>query len=158
MAYKKQSKFILIYVIMALIILVISAIYFLARPFNNSLEKSELFINDQAFAVEIARTGQEHYLGLSNRQSLCDRCGMLFTFNEKRIRNFVMRDMYFPLDIIFIDNDTIVKIIKNLPPEKSEPYTLHSSDLPVDKVLEINAGQANRYFFKIGTKLFLKDQ
>ena len=69
-----------------------------------------------------------------------------------------MRNMNFPLDIIFIKNDTIVEILENLEPEGNDPKAIYSSKQPVNNVLEINAGISKQYGFKIGQKVIFSDK
>ncbi len=113
-------------------------------------------INNTKIKVEIADTPELQYQGLSNREELCDNCGMLFVFPDKQILTFVMRDMNFPLDIIWIDDNLsaqagkIVKINKNAIPEGSNPVMRYSSDMPVNYVLEINAGFCDGNGIEVG--------
>lgn len=116
----------------------------------SDLDYTKVIINDKIVNVEIADTAEKHYQGLSNRKNLCDNCGMLFIFPDKKERTFVMRNMNFPLDIIWISNDKIVKIDKNLLPEGSNPKMLYSSGQPVNYVLEMNSGYAGKHGFKTG--------
>ena len=65
--------------------------------------------------------------------------GMLFVFDEQAIQSFWMKDMQFPLDILWIDeNKTVVGIERNVSPD-TFPQTFSSSQ-PVVYVLEVNAG------------------
>ena len=75
---------------------------------------------------------------------------MLFPFDNKQNHTFVMRDMMFPLDIIWIDENKIVKIDKNLPPEGHDFKKLYSSNQPVNNVLEVNAGFTDKKNIKVG--------
>ena len=153
MAFKKYQK-IIIFSLSLLIILVLLAFIILKPRINNRNEEiKSLKINKQVLQVEIADTVQERYLGLSNRSFLCADCGLLFLFEKLETRQFVMRNMNFPLDIIFIENDVIVKIAKNLSPEGSDPKNLYYSDFPVDKVLEVNAEVSDQYNFQVGQKV-----
>lgn len=107
-------------------------------------------INGIEIKVEVASQPFELYTGLSNRQSLCDTCGMLFIFKDSAERKFVMRNMNFPLDIIFINNGKIIKIAENLEPEGESPQNIYSSDQPADRVLELNTGFAALHQLQIG--------
>lgn len=109
--------------------------------------------NKKINLVGIADTPQERYTGLSFRESICPDCGMLFSFDDKKNRTFVMRDMEFPLDIIWISDKKIVKIHKNLEPEGHNPKNLYSSDTPVDSVLEVNGGFSEINNIEVGDKL-----
>ncbi|MDP2944440.1 MAG: DUF192 domain-containing protein, partial [bacterium] len=70
---------------------------------GNQGQRAALKINQQEIKVEIASTLKQQYRGLSGRKSICADCGMLFNFSDSGVRSFVMRDMEFPLDIIFIE-------------------------------------------------------
>lgn len=120
-----------------------------------SAQKHESFvmINEGKIKVEIAKTYEEKYNGLSNRENLCENCGMLFIFNEKNKQKFVMRDMNFPLDIIWINDNEIIKIDKNLQPEGSNPINLYNSEAPVNYVLEVNVGFSDKYNIRAGNKI-----
>lgn len=110
-------------------------------------------INGQEIKVEIADTQELQYQGLSFRKNLCADCGMLFKFSEKSEKIFVMRNMKFGIDIIFIDADKIIKIYKDLKPEGSNPKNFYNSSAPVDYVLEVSAGYADSHNIKIGDKI-----
>jgi hypothetical protein len=112
----------------------------------------ELIISEKKIKVEIASTPEAHYRGLSNREQLCPDCGMFFIFPDKQIRSFVMREMNFPLDIVFINSGEIVKIAADARPE-SYPAVAYSSSEPVDAVLELNAGYCSEKNIKIGDKI-----
>ena len=43
-----------------------------------------------------------------------------------------------------------LKIDKNLMPEKENPQNIYNSGAPVNYVLEVNSGYADKYGFKIG--------
>ncbi len=107
--------------------------------------------------IEIVKTPSAMYRGLSNRPSLCRDCAMMFVFPESDQRIFVMRDMNFPLDIVFINNSKIVKIYHNLPPEGSAPQFQYSSVVPADRVLELNAGVAREFGLEEGQWLDLPE-
>ncbi|MFW6265425.1 MAG: DUF192 domain-containing protein [Halanaeroarchaeum sp.] len=71
-------------------------------------------------AVEIADTPSERYTGLSDTESLGPNEGMLFVFEEQAERAFVMRDMAFPIDIVFVDADRTITAIHHAPVEDDQ--------------------------------------
>jgi len=108
-------------------------------------------VNNQTFKVEIADSPLEHYQGLSRRQSLAEDAGMLFVFDDYAVQYFIMREMNFPLDIIWIRDDSVVGCEKNVPilniyGENSQV----NSTFPVNYVLEVNAGICDKYNIKTG--------
>lgn len=104
-------------------------------------------VGDKKFKVEIAEGDKEKALGLGNRRSLCRSCGMLFLFPEKGKRSFWMKNMRFPLDIIWIGENKIVHMEKNIP---SDSVEIFSPSEEADMVLEINGGLADEYGFSTG--------
>lgn len=110
-------------------------------------------INGAAITVMIADEPQEQWQGLSDRQFLGAYNGMLFVFPEKQVKNFVMRRMHFPLDIIFIEDNKIVNIHRRLEPEGPNPVKRYSSDRPVNYVLEVNGGFCDAFGIKEGDEV-----
>jgi uncharacterized membrane protein (UPF0127 family) len=140
-----------------LTLIAVAVLFYIVKTNQISdLDYTKIIIDDKIVNVEIADTAEKHYQGLSNRKNLCDDCGMLFIFPDKKDRIFVMRNMNFPLDIIWIDDDKIVKIDKNLPPEDENPVNNYSSDAPVDYVLEVNEGFADKNNIKAGDKIIFR--
>lgn len=117
---------------------------------ERTIEKASVHwvIAGEEVILEIVKTPGDLYKGLSGRETLCDDCGMLFVFPDHDQRSFVMRDMNFPLDIIFLDSGRIIKIYRNVPPEGSLPQARYDSISPSDRVLELKAGKA----FELGLK------
>ncbi|MEA3450085.1 MAG: DUF192 domain-containing protein [Patescibacteria group bacterium] len=110
-------------------------------------------INKTVIAVEVADSPGEQYRGLSNRKSLNKHQGMLFVFNNQIQRVFVMREMNFPLDILWIKDGEIVKISENLPPEGKNPENSYGSEYEVNHVLELNAGFSRKNKIETGDKI-----
>lgn len=131
------------------ILLILFTITACARGKNKNFVK----INDNKIKVEIADTAEKQYLGLSNRENLCADCGMLFKFPDKQIKAFIMRDMNFSLDIIWIDGNMVVGISENLPPEGADYKNFYKSPALVDYVLEVNAGFAEENGIETGDKI-----
>jgi uncharacterized membrane protein (UPF0127 family) len=114
-----------------------------------------LKIGKQDILAEVVSDPRRQYLGLSNRNYLCPNCGMLFVFSDWQTREFVMRDMKFSLDIIFIANDRIVNIAEKLPPEGRQTINIYKSIVPVDKVLELPGGYCEKYGIKPGETVII---
>jgi uncharacterized membrane protein (UPF0127 family) len=112
-----------------------------------------VIINNRIFKVEIADTLTKQIKGLSGKKNICSSCGMLFIFPDSQVRKFWMKDMNFPLDIIWINNGKIVNISKNLLPEGENPSKTYSSVAQANYVLEINAGQSDKLNINIGDKI-----
>jgi len=109
-----------------------------------------LVINGQKIQVEVANTEVSQINGLSGREALCASCGMLFVYNNSIQRAFWMKNMNFPLDIIWLRGNKVIGISAGLPPEGEKPLRIYASPEPVDMVLEVNAGFADRNEIKVG--------
>ena len=104
--------------------------------------------------VEVSDTPEKRSLGLGKRDKLLKGWGMLFVFQERIPHHFWMKDMQFPIDIIWIDNRRIVYLAENVPPSEngSSPIVLKPTR-PSNFVLEIEAGGAKALGLKLGQKL-----
>lgn len=111
-------------------------------------------INGHKFQLEIVKTEKDKQIGLSKYKSLPQDHAMLFVFDKPGLYAFWMKDMKFPLDIIFISGNKIVTVHRNLPVNN---LTLYSPTEVSDKVLEINAGLSAKYGFKPGDTVILKN-
>lgn len=104
--------------------------------------------------VELADTPSKAELGLMYRKGLPEGDGMWFIFGEDAERAFWMKNVIFPLDIIFIDkNFSILKIAKMVPPCIQEPCPRYYSSAPARYVLEVPGGYCERKGVKEGQKV-----
>lgn len=108
--------------------------------------------------VEIADTQEKMILGLSHREKLKDNEGMLFIYRDRDRRTFWMKDMKFDLDILWIAGDKIVRISRNARAENSHPLRVYDSDVPVNMVLEINAGLSDQWGIKEGQHIRISEK
>jgi len=118
--------------------------------FDKILPTATVSIQEKTIKVEFVTTAADMYRGLSGRNYLCSDCGMLFDFPNSGERKFVMRDMKFPLDIVFISNGRIIKIDANLVPAGDKPEIIYSSEGEVNQVLELNAGYTTQNNINVG--------
>lgn len=103
--------------------------------------------------AEVVSTPEKHYLGLSHRRELPEGRGMLFLMNDLRYQVFCMRDMLFPIDIIWIHEGRVAGLHKNLSPTDTGNFR---SPVPVRLVLEVPAGFADRHGIKPGDPVNLE--
>lgn len=151
-----MKKLLLIFIIF---LILIGAIFLTQRYIKGGtiffLNKTPIaIINNHSFRVSVATSQKEHETGLSETQSLSEDQGMIFLFEKPDYYSFWMKNMRFPIDIIYINNDTIVTIKSNaqLIKDKENP-TIYSSTKPANKVLEIQAGLSEKYKLKEGDKV-----
>ena len=113
-------------------------------------QKAQATVGSKTIQVEVVSTAEDQAKGLSGRKSLDENSGMLFDFGDYQARTFWMRDMNFPLDIIWISGGKIVGVDKNALPEGEAPQKKYHSPGPVDRVLEMNAGWFERNGVMVG--------
>ena len=90
-------------------------------------------------AVWLARTEEERVLGLSGSSSLPKDTGMLFIFEASDMHGFWMKDMQYPIDIIWIDDTfSIVSLKENASPD--EYPQVYFPETKARYVLEVKAG------------------
>lgn len=96
-------------------------------------------IGSHAYVVEVASTPAAQQQGLSERTSFSPRQAMLFSYQKPQQLCFWMKDMYFSLDILWMDaNHRVVKMQQNVSP-KTYPQQFCAQ---AQYVLEVRAGQA----------------
>jgi uncharacterized membrane protein (UPF0127 family) len=108
--------------------------------------------------VEIASTPEEIQHGLSGRNEIGSD-GMLFVVSPPRQTAFWMKDMLFPLDIVWISNNKITGFEKNVP---IPPFNTTDDNLPlynspslVDYVLELPAGTTSKLKIDLSSQILI---
>jgi len=109
---------------------------------------SKLTLNAAQFCVEVVSTPSAWAKGLSGRRSLPEKNGMLFTFGQQREHSFWMKDMQFPLDMVWIRDDVVVGFVTGVDQRLGDQYTIPTPS--VDAVLELNTGSIQRFQIKVG--------
>jgi uncharacterized membrane protein (UPF0127 family) len=114
-------------------------------------------VGDGVFSAIVAHTPEMRATGLSGREALGPSKGMWFDLGIERSARFWMKDMRFPIDIVWVDADLVVVSVtlNALSPDAGTAdadLTLYSpdGDALVHYVLEIGAGEAERQGIKIG--------
>ena len=110
--------------------------------------------------VRIANDGGERYRGLSNTDSLTDGEGMLFVYPRADSRTFVMREMNYGLDIVFVASDGRITSVHHAP---QPPPGTSGSDLTPYRgygqfVLEVPFGYTNRTGVEVGDRVVVPER
>lgn len=98
------------------------------------MKQIKINIGSKTYDVKIADNEELREIGLQNTNELPENEGMLFVFEEPDSVTMWMKDTYIPLDIVFIDDDLIVKAIRKGNP-LSEEFLTEENTL---YVLEVN--------------------
>ncbi len=105
--------------------------------------------------VTVADTPALREKGLSKREILRDDEGMLFVFPTVDRHKIWMKDMYFPLDIIWIDENFVIVDIHKSVSVSSFPNTFQPKT-GAGFALEVNAGYTNRNAVEIGQSVIFE--
>lgn len=73
------------------------------------------------FTAEFAETDAERTMGLSNRESIDPNHVIVFVFEDPSVRCFWMKDMKFPIDIVWLGDSKRVNAIEYNVTPKSYP-------------------------------------
>ncbi len=96
-----------------------------------------VLVQDKTFTLELAVTPEQMALGLGERTNLCDTCAMLFVFDRPGRQAFWMKGMLFSLDIVWLLDDTVVHIERDIRATTTDIFTPKER---ANRVLEWNAG------------------
>ena len=103
------------------------------------------------FAVELADDPRERAVGLMNRPSMPLAAGMLFIYPAPQRLSFWMRNTLIELDMLFVDQDGVVRNIHH----RAQPL----DETPIEggqgltHVLEINGGLARQLGLEVGNQM-----
>ena len=104
--------------------------------------------------AEVADTSASREQGLSGRKGLGKDKGMFFIFPLPGRYGFWMKDMVFPIDIIWInENGVVVNMVENAKPE--DYPTTYINRAAASYVLEIEANKAREYGVYLGSKVII---
>ena len=103
---------------------------------------ADLSVRGRSYVVEIADTNEKKERGLGKRDGLEAGRGMIFPFTSAERWVFWMKDMRFPIDIVWIREGKVVDLHRNLPVPTAEKLDTYSPIEPADLVLELSSGAA----------------
>lgn len=94
--------------------------------------------------LEVADDPEERAVGLMGRESLGRDRGMLFIHANDQILSFWMKGTLIPLDIVFINGDSVVVDVRTMRPERETAPNLPitRSAAPARYAIEVNEGVA----------------
>lgn len=102
--------------------------------------------------LDVARDQKTREKGLSGKDFISFNHGMIFEFEASGQYCFWMKDMNFPIDIIWLNSDKeIIKISNNIKPESFPEQFCPES--PAQYVIELQSGEAANNNLVVGQKL-----
>jgi len=107
--------------------------------------------------VRVADTERERHVGLGETERLEDGQGMLFVHPESGSYAYVMRNMSFPIDIVFVDADGTITAIHHAPvaSDPQDPDRLYRGTGRY--VLEVPYGWTNETGVTVGDRVAIPD-
>jgi len=107
------------------------------------------------YDVWVADTDPERYQGLSGTETLAEDTGLLFVYDQEVAdRTIVMREMHYPIDVVFIDGSGTVTAVHSAASEpgvRDDELTHYSGR--ARWILEIPHGTAERHAIVPGTSI-----
>jgi uncharacterized protein len=131
------------------------SLFALAMTCNMAIAKTgiptmQLAAGMHQIEAEIAATPALRHLGLMNRDSLSDNCGMLFVFPEVRTHCMWMQNTLIPLSAAFINEQGVIVNIADMQPNTSD---YHCAAVSVRYVLEMRSGWFREKGIAQGTRI-----
>ena len=109
-------------------------------------------LGGETLKLEIADTEILREQGLSGHKPLGMNEGMLFAFPEEGFHSFWMKDMTFPIDILWLDSDYHIMDVRERAQPSSYPE-IFTPRMPSQYVLELPEGFFENHSLKIGNTL-----
>lgn len=136
-------------VALALLLIGVAAFYVLLPQLRPHVT---LHLGDGVFLSQVAKTAEAHEKGLSGSHALRENEAMLFIYDRDDKWGIWMKDMNYPIDIVWLDKDKkVVYIVKNAPPE-SYPFESFTPKQDARYVVELPAGTVHKKTITIGTQ------
>lgn len=118
--------------------------------------KATLEIGNTTIRVLVAKSMYQQYRGLGKRDTIEPYDGMIFPFLLYGRQGIVMRDMRFPLDIVWMRDGVVVDLAQNValePGAKEGEFMIYRPRADANTVLELSAGRAAELGITIGTEI-----
>jgi uncharacterized protein len=123
-------------------------------------------LNDTTYSLEIADTLDKITQGLSGRDFIPRKTGMIFMMPEEQVHSFWMKECLTNMDILFLNEEGEIvnmhRMIRERPQtsfETNEDYmtrlTSYSSEKPAKYAIEIPSGDITRLGLYIGQRVHI---
>ncbi|MEI6479777.1 MAG: DUF192 domain-containing protein [bacterium] len=127
---------------------------------SSTLNKgTEIIIGSAQIATEVMRTDKEMARGLGGRNQIGWQEGMLFAYKNAAYPSFWMKDMRFPIDIVWIRENKVIGVTENIDPQigaSQSALRLYEPTDFIDNVLELHAGAVRKFNIKQGDSVDIR--
>lgn len=157
---KKQQKTLIIIFFVLAAILVVTWWWFSAVGQSVDPERSEIdtFVawqeGDRCLQLDVADTAQLRRQGLSGREGLAADEGMIFLYRVSGEYGFWMKNMNFPIDMIWLNKENEIITIKPDVSPDTYPEVFYPTE-SARKIIEVAAGEAAALNLEVGDQLNL---
>lgn len=135
------------------ILVAVSFTIFKAAKQPALLKTASVAVGNSSFYIEVADNFASRAKGLSGHAPLTADQGMLFIFQIPAPYPFWMKDMTFPLDIIWIRANKVIGFAENAPVPSGSDTPSFSPPGMVDMVLEVNSGVVKNQGINVGDEV-----
>jgi uncharacterized protein len=154
--YNMNMKKGIIFLILTVILIVFSIFWFKNQEKTPKIDEKTnkiVKIGQISLKVDVAETEVQKEQGLSGRDQLEENEGMLFIFDNLGYYGIWMKDMNFPIDIAWLNQDKKIIYIENNVDPETYPKIFYAlkDNIPVlnQYVIETSAN----FFIKAGIKI-----
>lgn len=144
-----------------ILLLIITAVFVFLQFYNRyHWTEAKVVLKEKELNVLVAKTLYQQHKGLGGREEPKGFSGMIFPYSYSAKHAMMMREMEFPIDIIWLNNGKVVDLAPNVPIEPGVPEEQLKKYYPradANLVLELPAGWSEENELKIGDKLQILD-
>ncbi len=125
-----------------------------------TIDASVLKLSGHTFHATVLTTNADLQKGLSGTSNIASDAAMLFVFDGNTIPVMWMKDMNYPIDMVWVDGGKVVHIEQNVQPssyDSKDPdkSVRYRSDGPARYVIELKSGIVKEVGLKLGDKVQL---
>lgn len=155
--YKSSKPFYLIFKTILIVIVFSGALQTVSfvRAVSTEIVDHSLYaqraivVAETALVAKIADSPEKQVRGLSGVRYIKPLEGLLFTYERSDFHGIWMKDMNFPIDVIWFDQyQNVIHIVENMHPDSYPKVYL--PDSPSRYILEVKAGFVDKYDIKKG--------
>lgn len=110
-------------------------------------------ISNENLNAEVASTVEARNRGLSGRPCILPNQAMLFVFETPNQYKMWMKDMKFPIDIVWVSADHKVVAVERDVKPSTYPDLFANRDKPAEYVIEMKANRSSELGINLGTPI-----
>lgn len=150
---KQKSAWPFIFISVFIVVSLVAG-FIIIKNQANKVSYKTVKIGDATYKLEVADTSAAREKGLSERDGLADKTGMLFDFKREGDWRMWMLQMRFPIDISWLSKDGKVVFIKPNAQPGDYPEVYHAEQ-PSWYAIELPAGTFEKLGIKVGDSIQL---